>query len=221
MREVAIALPREDRCGYRVERLERKSKAAAPRRHHRQRTCGGAGIGVQRVEAVPVPAQARDGSHGQSPSRQKLSAETFLLSAVVQRNKRWKRNYRERYEGTARCSGIRQVHVAHHAFRAFHHRGAVPTKCPSSAGAALTLCRESSRGRRPGTMLSMFCATACCADLCAARFASRLLILCTRERLVLDMTLVSAPAHFVQWYWRRRLAFMNRAAPHVFVEPRR
>jgi len=73
----------------------------------------------------------------------------------------------------------------------------------------------------PGTMLSMFCATACWADLCAARFASRLLTLCTRERLVLDMTLVSALAYFVQWYWRRRLAFRNRAAPHVFVEPRR
>jgi len=45
------------------------------------------GIGVQRVEAVPVPAQARDGSHRQSPSCQKtVGSETFLPSAVVQRS---------------------------------------------------------------------------------------------------------------------------------------
>jgi DNA invertase Pin-like site-specific DNA recombinase len=64
-------------------------------------------------------------------------------------------------------------------------------------------------------------ATACCADLCAERFASRLLTLWTRERLVLDVTLVSTLPYFVQWHWRRRLAFRNRAAPHVFVKSRR
>src|SRR5882762_10929227 len=62
-REVAIAMTREDPCGYRVEAARAKEYAAPARRHHRQRTCGGAGIGVQRVEAFPVPAQARDGSH--------------------------------------------------------------------------------------------------------------------------------------------------------------
>src|SRR5215468_6101472 len=35
------------------------------------------------------------------------------------------------------------------------------------------------------------------------------------------MTLVIALAYSVQWHWRRRLAFRNRAAPHVFVESRR
>ena len=33
---------------------------------------------MQRVEAVPVPAQARHGSHRQSYQAKKLSAETFL-----------------------------------------------------------------------------------------------------------------------------------------------
>src|SRR5262249_46640700 len=69
--------------------------------------------------------------------------------------------------------------------------------------------------------LYILSATACCADLRATRLASRLVTLLTRERLVLDMTLVSALAYFVQWYWRHRLAFRNRAAPHVFVESRR
>jgi len=87
VREVAIVMTREDRCGYRVERLERKSR----RRRRRGGTTGGGlaaerGIGVQRVEALPIPAQERDGSHRQSPSRQKLSAETFLLSVVVPLN---------------------------------------------------------------------------------------------------------------------------------------
>ena len=54
----------------------RGADAAAPQ----QRTYGGVGIGVQRVEAVPVPAQARDGSHRQSPSCQKLSVRA--VSAV-------------------------------------------------------------------------------------------------------------------------------------------
>src|SRR5262249_44012890 len=57
--------------------------------------------------------------------------------------------------------------------------------------------------------------------LSAPRFASRLLTFWTREELVLDMTGVSALAYFVQWHWRRRPAFRNRAAPHVFVESRR
>src|SRR5262249_4590564 len=50
---------------------------------------------------------------------------------------------------------------------------------------------------------------------------SRLLVLWTGERLVLDMTLMSALAYFVQWHRRRRLAFRNRTAPHVLVESRR
>ena len=62
MREVAIAMTREDRCGYRVERFEKS------RRRRRGDTTGSGlaaerEIGVQRVEAVSVPAQARDGSH--------------------------------------------------------------------------------------------------------------------------------------------------------------
>jgi hypothetical protein len=53
----------EDRCSYRWKWLERKST-----RRRRGGTTGSGlaaerGIGVQRVEAVPVPAQARDGSH--------------------------------------------------------------------------------------------------------------------------------------------------------------
>src|SRR5215469_169697 len=64
-------------------------------------------------------------------------------------------------------------------------------------------------------------ATACCAVLCAPRFAWRLLTLSTRDGLILDMTLVSALAYFVQRHWRRGPAFRNRTAPHVFVESRR
>ncbi len=56
-------MTRKDRCSYRWKRLERKST-----RRRRGGTTGSGlaaerGIGVQRVEAVPVPAQARDGSH--------------------------------------------------------------------------------------------------------------------------------------------------------------
>ena len=55
------------------KRLERKST-----RRRRGGTTGSGlaaerGIGVQRVEAVPVPAQARDGSHRQSRHAKKLS----------------------------------------------------------------------------------------------------------------------------------------------------
>ena len=70
------------------ERLERNST----RRRRGGGTTGSGlaaerGIGVQRVEAVPVRAQPRDGSHRQSPSCQKtVGSETFLPSAVVQRS---------------------------------------------------------------------------------------------------------------------------------------
>src|SRR5207302_1732426 len=61
-REVAIAMTNENRCSYRWKRLEREST-----RRRRGDTTGSGlaaepGIGVQRVEAVPVAAQARDGS---------------------------------------------------------------------------------------------------------------------------------------------------------------
>jgi hypothetical protein len=78
-------MTREDRCSYRWKRFERKST-----RRRRGGTTGSGlaaeqGIGVQRVEAVPVPAQAKDGSHRQSPSCQKtVASETFLPSAVAQ-----------------------------------------------------------------------------------------------------------------------------------------
>ena len=56
-------MTRKDRCSYRWKRLDERARGA---------TTGSGlaaerGIGVQRVEAVPVPAQARDGSHRQSP----------------------------------------------------------------------------------------------------------------------------------------------------------
>ena len=63
-------------------------------------------------------------------------------------------------------------------------------------------------------------ATAICEHLSTSRL-SRLLTLWTRKSLELDMALMSALAQFVQWYWRRRLAFRNRVAPHVFVKSRR
>jgi hypothetical protein len=47
-------MTREDPCGYRVEAARAKEYAAPTRRHHRQRTCGGAELGVQRVEAVAI-----------------------------------------------------------------------------------------------------------------------------------------------------------------------
>jgi hypothetical protein len=76
VREVAIAMARDDRCSCRVEAARAKEHAAPAR-----------GIGVQRVEAVPVPAQAKGGSHRQSLSCQKtVGSETFLPSAVVQRS---------------------------------------------------------------------------------------------------------------------------------------
>ena len=43
----------------------------------------------------------------------------------------------------------------------------------------------------------------------------------TRESSYSNMTFVSALAYLVQSHWRRRLAFKNQAAPHVFVESRR
>ena len=53
-------MTRKDRCSYRWKRLERKST----RRRRGGTTDSGLaaerGIGVQRVEAVPVPAQTRD-----------------------------------------------------------------------------------------------------------------------------------------------------------------
>src|SRR5262249_26943186 len=60
-----------------------------------------------------------------------------------------------------------------------------------------------------------------CEPIYAHAIRSRLLTLLTGEDLVLDMTLASALAYFFLWHWRRRVAFRNRAAPHVFVESRR
>src|SRR5258708_21425212 len=78
--------------GVDVERqLRRLKKCQVIRPSQRGGTTGSGlaaerGTGVQRVEAVPVPAQARDGSHRQSPSCQKtVGSETFLPSAVVHR----------------------------------------------------------------------------------------------------------------------------------------
>ncbi len=48
-------MTRKDRCSYRWKRLERKST----RRHVGGGLAAERGIGVQRVEAVPVPGQAR------------------------------------------------------------------------------------------------------------------------------------------------------------------
>ena len=58
--------------------------------------------------------------------------------------------------------------------------------------------------------------TAICVYLRTSRFASRSLTLWTRDDLVLDMTLVSARASFVQWYWRRRLSVGGRLFQPTF-----
>src|SRR6266849_1034837 len=91
------------------KRLERKST-----RRRRGGTTGSGlaaerGIGVQRVEAVPVPAQARDGSHHQSPSCQKTVG--FLPSAVVQRSCKILDAAADRTTNTARlplCPNLQQ-----------------------------------------------------------------------------------------------------------------
>src|SRR5216683_3431049 len=111
-REGAIAMTRKDRCSYRWKRLERKST-----RRRRGGTTGSGlaaerGIGVQRAEAVPVPAQARDGSHRQSPSCQKtVGSEKFLPSAVVQRSCKILGAAADRTTNTARrplCPNLQQ-----------------------------------------------------------------------------------------------------------------
>ena len=70
MREVAIAMTREDRCGYRVERFEKS------RRRRRGDTTGSGlaaerGIGVQRVEALPIPALSRGTARTANPRHAK------------------------------------------------------------------------------------------------------------------------------------------------------
>jgi hypothetical protein len=105
-------MTREDRCSYRVEAARAKEHAG-----RRGGTTGSGlaakrGIGVQRVEAVPVPAQARDGSHRQSPSSQKtVGSETFLPSAVVQRSCKILGAAADRTTNTARrplCPNLQQ-----------------------------------------------------------------------------------------------------------------
>ena len=53
-------MTRDDRCSYRLEAARAKEHAAPVRRHHRQRTCGGAGdtvleMGVGCLDAESVP----------------------------------------------------------------------------------------------------------------------------------------------------------------------
>src|SRR5258708_5992367 len=97
-------MTRKDRCSYRWKRLERKST-----RRRRGGTIGSGlaaerGIGVQRVEAVPVPAQA-DGSHRQSPSCQKtVGSETFRASKGQEvAGPRYRRGFGGEYDAVSHC----------------------------------------------------------------------------------------------------------------------
>ena len=64
-----------------------KEHAAPARRHHRQRTCSGAGDRRSESRGRSCSRSGKGRLHRQSPSCQKtVGSETFLPSAVVQRS---------------------------------------------------------------------------------------------------------------------------------------
>src|SRR5216683_3588166 len=112
VREVAIAMTREDRCSYRVEAARAKEHAAPARRHDRQRTCGGAGDRRSESRGRSCSRSGKGRLHRQSPSCQKtVGSETFLPSAVVQRSCKILGAAADRTTNTARrplCPNLQQ-----------------------------------------------------------------------------------------------------------------